>query len=321
MCSENIWRLTVYFERDLGDKNERGGIWSSQRRGRLASRRCLAPRIAEKGRESLRLLPSAQLSTRPPTRPLSTLPCCSDSPPQRLVTLPICLPLPPCSRSPLATRISHNSTTKSWLALRKNRPLANSQDTLLCPPPRIVTSNPSMASIMTARGPQLRTECSHRRGQRPTVRLSVAVHTLSDLNSPQASHYGLPPSPRPPPPSVSSPPPVSSLNSPQSPSQRAPRPLPRIPGSMSAAPVPPPPPPPIIYGAMPEPHPYQGEDGRLRSNSIDAYVFFHFLAQVSRVLIRIHEAGGDSLKLRHTTDLPLCPLMGIPPHRVHTVDQ
>ena len=281
---------------------------------------CLDPGISRKGRRSLRLLPCAQLSTQPPTRPLSALPCCSDGPPRRLATLSTCLPLPPCRRSHLATRISPNSTTKSWQALRRNRLLANSQDTPLCPPPQIVTSSPSMANIMTERGPQLRTECSHRRGRRPTVRLSVAVHTLSDLNSPQASHYGLPPSPRPPPPPVNFPP-KSSSNSPQSPSQRAPRPLPRIPGSMSAAPVPPPPSLPIVYGGMPEPHPYQGEEERLRSNSIDAYVFFSFLAQVSRVLIHIREVGDGSLQPQHTMNLrPYLPT-DTPPHPADTADQ
>ena len=81
-----------------------------------------------------------------------------------------------------------------------------------------------------------------------------------------------------------------------------PQTLPRIPGSMSAAPVPPPPPSPIVYGGMPEPHAYQGEDGRLRSNSVDAYVFFPFLTQVSRVLIHIREVCDGFLQPQHTMD-------------------
>ncbi|KAL7280654.1 hypothetical protein ACG7TL_005593 [Trametes sanguinea] len=90
----------------------------------------------------------------------------------------------------------------------------------------------------------------------PSARSVTASH--------HSSHYGLPSSPRPQPPSslppAVPPPPPPQASNPQSPSQRAPRPLPRIPGSMSAAPVPPPPPPPIIYGGMPEPRPYHQED-------------------------------------------------------------
>ncbi|KAI0831971.1 hypothetical protein BC628DRAFT_572159 [Trametes gibbosa] len=78
--------------------------------------------------------------------------------------------------------------------------------------------------------------------------------------TPHSPHYGLPSSPRPPPPPSLPPASVPSTPSsnPQSPTQRAPRPLPRIPGA--AAPVPPPPPPPAMYGGMPEPHPYHPDD-------------------------------------------------------------
>ncbi|KAI0642023.1 hypothetical protein C8Q79DRAFT_268592 [Trametes meyenii] len=79
------------------------------------------------------------------------------------------------------------------------------------------------------------------------------------LTAPHSPHYGLPSSPRPPqPPSLPPAPPTPTQSSnPQSPSQRAPRPLPRIPGS--AAPVPPPPSS-TMYAAMPEPRPYHADD-------------------------------------------------------------
>ncbi|KAI0924365.1 hypothetical protein AcW2_005263 [Taiwanofungus camphoratus] len=78
----------------------------------------------------------------------------------------------------------------------------------------------------------------------PTSTRLQANHTYSPGYS-----LGLPPSPRP----------VSSQSNVQSPTQRGPRPLPRIPGQ--SLPIPPPPPPPMSYSAgMPEPRPYMPEE-------------------------------------------------------------
>ncbi|KZT00583.1 uncharacterized protein LAESUDRAFT_536009 [Laetiporus sulphureus 93-53] len=58
--------------------------------------------------------------------------------------------------------------------------------------------------------------------------------------------------------------PVSPASSVQSPTQRGPRPLPRIPGQSpppASPPLPPPPPPPpMLYTAMPEPRPYYPDE-------------------------------------------------------------
>ncbi|KAI8996473.1 hypothetical protein BD414DRAFT_202676 [Trametes punicea] len=128
--------------------------------------------------------------------------------------------------------------------------------------------SPSTVSTKTARQRLPRPAYSRRHGpfRFLTVRLSCTASLFLILILAQATHYGLPSSPRPqpPPPLPAKPapvlPPSASASNPQSPSQRTPRPLPQIPGSMSSAPVPPPPPPPMIYGGMPEPRTYHSED-------------------------------------------------------------
>lgn len=88
-------------------------------------------------------------------------------------------------------RISPSSTTKSSLASQRSHPPANNQAKQAIPAMpamllllllQIANSSPSTLTIKMAKERQLRTDCTHRRGRLPLVRLSVAVPARSDFN-------------------------------------------------------------------------------------------------------------------------------------------
>ena len=106
-------------------------------------------------------------------------------------TLRTCLLSLLCTRWPRETRILPSSTTKSSLALQRSHPPANNQAKQAIPAMpamllllllQIANSSPSTLTIKMAKERQLRTDCTHRRGRLPLVRLSVAVPARSDFN-------------------------------------------------------------------------------------------------------------------------------------------